>query len=290
MEAELLLDMKHSHGETARWCHRSRCLYWTDIEGERLWRYDPASLHTDGWDMPERLATFSFCEDNRYLLLGLASGLAFFDFVTGSVTRIAPVEAGLETRINDGRSDRQGRFVFGTQHEADDPRAIGGLYRLGRDLSVEALPLGPVAVANSIAFSPDGATMYYCDSPRREILCCDYPADDAPPRNARVFARLSDDDAGVPDGSAVDAQGGVWNARFGGGCIVRYDAAGRQTARIDVPTSQPSCVAFGGVNLDILYVTTARGSQEGDPVAGGIFAAPSPWHGMPCERFAGHPA
>ena len=112
--ASLLVDVKCTLGEGATWCARSGRFYWTDIEGARLWRYDPRDGSSTFWRMPERLATFALCADPQYLLLGLATHLAFFYLATGETQRIVDVEPGLNTRVNDGRCDRQGRFVFGT--------------------------------------------------------------------------------------------------------------------------------------------------------------------------------
>ena len=174
--AQLLIDSKCTLGEGATWCASSGRFYWTDIEGKRLWRYDPRDRTSVSFAMPERLACFALCADPDALLLGLASRLAFFDLATGAIETITEVEAGLPTRLNDGRCDRQGRFVFGTKHDVDQAEAIGGFYRLNGDLSLERLPLADCAISNSIAFSPDGATMYYCDSPTRQIRVCDYPS------------------------------------------------------------------------------------------------------------------
>lgn len=291
--ASLAIDTKCSLGEGALWCARTGRLYWTDIEGRRLFRYDPATGERAEWHMPERLATFAFTEREPVLLVGLATHLAFFDLANGQFTRIAEIEPGLNTRLNDGKCDRQGRFVFGTMNEADKPQPIGGFYRLNRDLSVERLPLPAPAISNSIAFSPDGATMYFCDSPTRAIHACAYGADGhiGP---SHVFATLMDAD-GEPDGSTVDAEGGLWNAHWGAGRVVRYDAAGRETERVAVPVRQPSCVALGGPRLDTLYVTTARVGLDAAQLAaehdtGGVFAATVARRGLPESVFAGQPA
>ncbi len=291
--AALAVDVKCTLGEGATWCARSGRLYWTDIEGARLWRYDPRDGRSTFWTMPERLATFALCADPHYLLLGLASRLAFFDLATGDVQQIVEVEPGMNTRVNDGRCDRQGRFVFGTKDEASPVRTIGGFYRLNRDLTLERLPLPSPAISNSIAFSPDGATMYYCDSPTREIRACDYGADGRIGRD-RVFVRLADA-SGEPDGSTVDRDGGLWNAQWGGGRVVRYDANGVETERVTVPTVQPSCVALGGAQLGTLYITSARVGLDSaalgeDLRAGGVFIATPARRGVPEPMFDGAPA
>ncbi|MFM0687026.1 SMP-30/gluconolactonase/LRE family protein [Paraburkholderia strydomiana] len=291
--AALLLDTKCTLGEGATWCARTGRFYWTDIEGARLWRYDPSDGRSTFWPMPERLATFALCADPHYLLLGLASQLAFFDIATGQTRHIVDVEAGMNTRVNDGRCDRQGRFVFGTKDEGSPLQAIGGFYRLNHDLSLERLPLPAPAISNSIAFSPDGATMYFCDSPTREIRACDYRADGGI-ANDRLFVRLADA-TGEPDGSTVDRDGGLWNAQWGGRRVVRYGADGVETERVEVPTAQPSCVALGGAQLGTLYITSARvgldaAALAGDLRAGGVFIVTPARRGLPEPVFQGAPA
>jgi L-arabinonolactonase len=283
MKAELIVDSRCTLGEGATWDARSGRLYWVDIEGAKLWRYDPRDQSSRSFNMPERLATFALCADANTLLLGLASRLAFFDLATGAIETIMEVEAGQPTRINDGRCDREGRFVFGTKHDVEDAQALGGFYRLNTDLTLERLPLGDCAISNSIGFSPDGARMYFCDSPTRQIRVCDYPSC----ANDRVLIELSDAD-GVPDGSTVDADGGLWNAQWGGRRVVRYAPDGRETARIDVPTEQPSCVAFGGAALDTLFITSAGiGLDDSDAHAGGVFSAQPGARGIAENWFAG---
>ncbi|WMY08717.1 SMP-30/gluconolactonase/LRE family protein [Paraburkholderia phenoliruptrix] len=290
--AALVVDSKCTLGEGATWCAKTGRFYWTDIEGARLWRYDPADGRSTSWAMPERLATFALCADPHYLLLGLASRLAFFDLATGETRHIVDVEPGLNTRVNDGRCDRQGRFVFGTKDEGSPLQAVGGFYRLDHDLTLERLPLPAPAISNSIAFSPDGATMYYCDSPTREIRACDYGADGSV-ANDRLFTRLADA-TGEPDGSTVDRDGGLWNAQWGGARVVRYGADGVETERVEVPAVQPSCVALGGAQLGTLYITSARvgldaAALAADSRAGGVFIATPARRGLPEPVFLGAP-
>lgn len=287
----LAVDSQCSLGEGATWCARTARLYWTDIEGARLWCHDARDGAIASWPMPERLASFALCADPQWLLLGLAKHLAFFNCATGAIHRIVEVEPDLNTRLNDGRCDRQGRFVFGTKDEGTPTRAVGGVYRLNRDLTLERLPLPAPAIANGIAFSPDGATMYYCDSPTREIRACDY-GDDGRVTNDRTFTTLGNTTA-EPDGSTVDADGGIWNAQWAGARVVRYGPDGVETDRVPMPVSQPTCVAFGGAQLDTLYVTSARIGLDADvlarePQAGGVFAVVTGRRGIaePCFQGA----
>lgn len=294
LQATLVLDARNTLGEGIVWCTRTQSLYWTDIHASVLWCYRPADGSTRRWPMPERLASFALCEDDGWLLLGLESGLAFFHQESDRLIRIADVEAGLPTRLNDGACDRQGRFVFGTLHEpigGEARRAAGGFYRLHPDLTLEQLPLGSVAISNSIAFSPDGAIMYYCDSWKRTVHRCSYGESVA---DACMHIDLSHGQ-GEPDGSAVDSEGGLWNAEWGSGRVVRYTPEGKEDLVISVPASQPTRVAFGGERLNMLYITSARDGLSAEalanePHAGGLFAIEVPFTGMPEPRFTGRPA
>jgi L-arabinonolactonase len=293
---QLVVDGRHELGEGIIWNDRTRRLLWTDIESSELWSHDPESGLLERWPLPERLCSMALTDDDERLLLALASGLAFFDLSSGVLTRICDVEAHLPTtRLNDGRVDRQGRFVFGVFNQADNPKhPIGGFYRLNRDLSVERLPLGDVAIANSICFSLDGRTMYYSDTDTGEIRCCDYdPADGASGggiANVRVFASAGAA-PGYPDGAAIDAEGYLWNARWGGAQVVRFAPDGSVDRVVPLPAPQPTCVAFGGANLDVLYVSSATQNMApaalaAAPSSGGVFALPLDVRGLPEGRLA----
>jgi L-arabinonolactonase len=282
---ELMLDVENQLGECVLWCERTQRVLWTDILGARLYAHHPASGSTRNWPMPEALASFALTADDDRLLLGLASRLATFALSTGAIDTICEVEAGLTTRLNDGRCDRQGRFVFGTFNQVEPRERIGGFYRLsGKQL--ERLPLPACAIANSICFSPDGATMYYANSPDRAIRCCDYDIDSGAISHDRIFVSL-DGDAGEPDGSCIDAEGCLWNAQWGAARIVRYTPAGVLERMIDCPALQPSCVALGGPELNILYATSARiGLSEPAVHDGAIFRLPIPGlRGLPESRY-----
>lgn len=280
-------------GEGILWCERAQALYWTDIHAATLWRHTPASGETRQWQLSERLASFALCETEGWLLLALASRLAFFHLDDGALYPICAVEPDLPTRCNDGACDRQGRFVFGTLHEpvgGGAKQAIGGFWRLNARLELEKLPLENVAISNSLAFSPDGGTLYFCDSPTRTIHCCAYGDTLGP---SRVFAVL-DGEHGVPDGSCVDAEGGLWNAQWGLARVVRYCADGSVDRVLPLPISQPTRPAFGGAALDTLYVVSAREDLDAaaltrEPLAGALFAARIDFRGVPEPRFAGTP-
>jgi len=290
LAAQVLVPAQAQLGECPLWCDREQALYWTDIDSARLSRWSAADGALQHWELPERLGSFALCERPGRLLLGLASGLAFFDLSSGAVGPVHPVEPERpNTRINDGRCDAEGRFVFGMY--AEDGQSCGGFYRAGPDLRIEQLPLPPVAVANCTSFSPDGRRMYCCDSPRRLIWQLDYPVE-GPPGPPQRFAQLAEED-GEPDGAAVDAQGGLWTALWGAGCVLRFDAQGREQLRLSLPASQPTCPVFGGAALERLFISSAcKNTADKNPaetLAGAIFELPAAalqgLRGLPAARF-----
>ncbi len=289
IEASLLVDCRNTLAEGIQWHPEQGRLYWTDILGRTLWSCDADGGDLIGRPFDKRIGSFAFCADDR-ILLAMEDGLTLFDAQGGALVAVAPVEADRPTtRLNDGRVDRQGRFVFGGVDE-QGLRPFSAVYRHD-GTGVERL-FGGVGCANSIAFSPGGGLMYFADTAGKTIERMVYHAD-GPPGPRRTFVELGADE-GRPDGSCVDAEGGLWNAQFGGARVQRFLADGRRDARVDLPVSQVTCACFGGPRLDRLYITTARenftaGQAAAEPTAGGIFVAEVGWTGLPESRF-GAPA
>jgi L-arabinonolactonase len=289
MTVELLVDARARLGECPLWCDRAGALFWTDIEGRTVSRWAEADRSVRTWALPDRVGSFALCTQPDHLLLGLAGGIALFNLDTGAMSPVVALDMpGPDVRINDGRCDAQGRFVFGLFNGAANNAAIGSFYRVTAKLEIERLALPQVCVANSIAFSPQGTLMYFTDSWSRQIRCVDYHADGrigVP----RTFVSVPEWQ-GFPDGSAVDSEGGLWTAQWEGGCVVRYDPSGAETKRIPLPASRPTCPSFGGRGLDRLFVTTARvgldeAALRAQPTAGAVFATAAGWRGLPERRF-----
>lgn len=294
VEPELAVDGRCELGECVLWCERRGALFWTDITSARLWMHAPDSGVTRHWNLPERLGCFSLCDDGR-LLLGLAKGLYLTDVEgaqddTLTLKQVAEIERERDdTRINDGRCDRHGNFVFGTKNERDNT-TIGSYYQFSFARGLRRLALPAAAIPNSICFSLDGRTMYFCDSLVPEILCCDYQADLASVSNVRRFARV-DAEGASPDGSIIDAEGFLWNAQWGAARVVRYRPDGSVERILPIPAKNPSCCTLGGPNFDELYVTTAREDMTMDelmrmPHAGGLYRLPiADVRGLPEDRL-----
>ncbi len=275
----LAVDCRCTLGEGIVWSPRLRSVLWTDIEQSTLWMYRPHDRITRRWSLPDRLGCFALCESGR-LLLGLAKRLAFADLDASPgpelpVLPVLPVEPQIaRTRINDGRTDRAGNFVFGTMNEDHAP-ANGSFYQYSSRAGLRRLDVGGVAIPNSICFSPDGRTMYFGDSPTGVIRQCEYDAESAGVANVREFTRYAKG-SGFPDGSIVDSEGCVWNAVWGAGVLRRFDPDGKLVVEIPLPSRNLTCPAFGGGALDQLFVTSSRQEMTEEelraaPVAGGVF-------------------
>ena len=292
--ARLAVDCRCRLGEGIVWWARHRALLWTDIEGARLWISDADGARS--WALPARLGSLAPCASGA-LLLGLEHGLfhAHLDATAPGGIRmasLADVEVDIpSTRLNDGRTDRAGNFVFGTMNQDEGHPATGSFYQWSTAAGLRRLDLPNVGIANSICFSPDGETMYFCDSPRRQIMTCRYDAGAAAVTDVKLFAELGSAD-GFPDGSVVDAEGHLWNAAWGAGVVRRYRPDGSLERNVSVPAKNPTCPLFGGDLLNELYITTAR--QEMSPAelartpdAGGVYRADIPGVcGLPDAPFA----
>jgi len=292
--AALAVDSRCQLGEGIVWDDRAQRLYWTDILSSRLWMHAPAGNATQSWDLPEPLGCLALCDDGD-VLLALAKSIRIAQapragepLALRTLAALEP-ELGRDTRSNDGRCDRHGNFVFGTKDETGATPPLGSIYQFSQAHGLRRLALPAVAIPNSICFSPDGRTLYWCDSVRPRIHCCDYEPGAASVSASRVFAEV--EGGGAPDGSTVDAEGFVWNAQWDGGRAVRYAPDGRVDRVVAIPAGMPSCCAIGGAGFDTLYVTTAREEMDADalaraPTAGGVFALPlAAGSGRPEPRF-----
>ncbi|MEM7523996.1 MAG: SMP-30/gluconolactonase/LRE family protein [Pseudomonadota bacterium] len=286
MKADLLVDAKCVLGEGVQWNGAQGRLWWTDIHGRALWSCD-----ADGGDVAtvptiERLGSFAFDPDDN-LLAAFESGLFRWDLDRDRLERLTDFEPTHPTsRMNDGRCDRRGRFVAGGIDE-DGLKQTSSLIRF--ENRAEVLETG-IGVANSICFSPDGRWMYFADTPTKTIRRYPYDPDTGAIGAAEPFHTVADR-TGFPDGSCVDAEGALWNARFWGGRVQRILADGTPDATIMVDAPQVTCACFGGPDLDRLYITTARENMSEDdvsaaPLSGGLFIAEPGVTGLPEDRYA----
>lgn len=276
-------------GECPLWDHRANRLYWIDSTGRRLWCLDGDAAAPRDWDLPDVIGSIGLARDGG-LVAGFASGFAFID-PTGAqaaVTWLGDPEADRpDTRLNDGKVDRQGRFWCGSMNRGF-AAANGSLYRLDGDLTWHRMD-GGFTVSNGIAFSPDGRRLYFSDSRVDRSFQYDLDPASGALSNRRPFIRTEAYEGRI-DGATVDETGRYWGALFEGGAVGCFTPDGALARRIDLPVSCPTMCSFGGPDLDVLYVTSATFSMRArdrgqEPLAGGLFAI----HGLGARGIAETP-
>ena len=288
-EVACIVDARAVVAESPVWCSEEQALYWADIYAPSINRYDPMTGENRAWPVPAPVGCLALREGGGVIAAGQA-GFFFLDLESGAVEPLYDPEPDRpHTRLNDGRCDRAGRFWAGSMDEtlqAPD----GALYRFGPDRRCLRMVDG-VIVSNGLAFSPDDRIMYHADTRRFAVYAYDFDLDSGAISGKRVFVDTAGQE-GRPDGAAVDEEGCYWSARYGGWGVVRHAPDGREIGRIDVPVAACTMVAFGGPDLDRLYITTAsqrltEADREEQPQAGGLFVAVTGVRGLPEPRFAG---
>jgi len=290
LNPECVLKCGNALGEVPLWHATTQCLWWIDVRTPSIQHWNPSTGTHQIYDLPTTsVGSWAFRRQGG-MLLSLQDGLYSFNPVNGHTTRLLTLESDISGhRLNDGRADNLGRFWIGTMHDTVRG-ATGSMYRVDPDLSVHKA-FDQVDIPNSTVFSPDDKLMYFADSPAKKIWVFDFDLAEGRVFNRRLFVDCASDN-GVPDGSAIDQDGCLWNANYGGGRIVRYTPQGNIDRIVQLPVTQPTCCTFGGPNLDTLYITTARQklTQEQlapQPLAGGLFALNTSTQGVPVAAFAG---
>lgn len=295
MDAELILDARNATGESPVWNSREQALYWVDIPARRLHRWDPENGQAHNWETAEMLACIAATPTGNWIA-GMESGVfllaASLDEKLHSTRLTGVSHAHPGMRFNDGRCDRQGRFWAGTMSlDMATGSTAGALYcYVAGQRAALAPQLTGFMVPNGLAFSPDGKTMYLSDShPSVQLIWAfDYDTESGTPHNRRVFVDMKQH-PGRPDGAAVDAEGCYWICANDAGLIHRFTPDGSLDRSIRVPVKKPTMCAFGGRNLDTLFVTSIRpaGDLSDQPLAGGVFAVQAGVKGMPEPVFEG---
>ena len=288
-KAILEIDARAQLGEGALWHPTENKLYWVNIEGRMLHIYNPVTKENQSLLVKERVGTVVPVESGG-VLVALQNGIHFINTQTGALQFIANPLTGTNIRFNDGKCDPSGRFWVGSMH-LQFTEGVASLYRMNRDKTVHKM-LDGVTVSNGIAWTKDKKTMYYVDSYLRRIDAFDYDDADGAITNRRIVVTIPEG-GGSPDGIALDEEGNIWAALWGANAVGRFDPrTGKLLQKIEVPAPNVSSCAFGGKNLDTLYITTARGELskaqlEAYPLSGGLFSAKPGVKGVPAEFFRG---
>ncbi len=281
-------------GESPCWDGAAGRLYWIDAWRARVHAFDPATRETSCTDLAQALGGLPIgsigLQASGGLIAGVRGGFHHLDLERRAARLIAAVETDRPStnRLNDGKCDRAGRFWCASVN-TDHRTPSGALWRLAAG-APPALMEDGLTVGNGIAWSPDDRLMYLADTFAETVWQYDFDRDSGAISNRRLFISTADLDGHV-DGATVDSEGCYWAALFRGGAVGRFDPAGKLMRRVGLPVSNPTMCAFGGPDLDILYVTSAsrflnEAQRRAQPLAGHLFAVHGVGaHGLPEPRF-----
>jgi len=289
LRIEVFSEDRNALGEGPLWDVEEQRLYWIDSYGPAVYSSDVKGGDRKHWPLPEPVGSLALRRKGG-AIVALRSGFHALDFKTGKVTLIAETQPGeLTPRLNDGKVDRQGRFVAGSM-DFEERNGVGKLFRLDPDLSVHELDSG-IICSNGPCWSLDGKTLYFADTGKRLIYAYDYDTATGNVRSRRVFTSF-EKLRGLPDGATVDAEGYVWSCEVYSGRLIRFDPNGVVDRIVGLPVQSTTSLIFGGPNLDIAFVTSMARPHDNayhrEREAGCVFAVHGLGvRGVPEPRFQG---
>lgn len=249
-------------GEGPVWSDAEQVLYWIDIDGKAVHRYDPSTGKDEARSVPARPGSLALTNEPAKLLMSTEHQVVWLDWTTGETEPFVVLEVeGAGIRMNDGRTDPAGRFIVGSMYEnTRAERFDGSLHQVNADGSTMTMR-SAVGVANGLAFDTDRSIMYWADTPTQKVLAWDYDSATGARENERIFFDYTAVE-GKPDGACVDAEGYYWSASVRGWALTRVAPDGTVERRIDLPVAMPTMPCFGGPNLDVLFVTSINGEDR----------------------------
>jgi sugar lactone lactonase YvrE len=290
-ELEHLVPVQNQLGESPIWVAEEKAVYWVGWGSNHIFRLDRATGTYRTYEIPLAVTALARRAAGGWVVTG-QTGLAFWDPHTGDFELVTgqPEADSPHFFFNDCVVDRQGRFLVGTYNGQDPWAPDSSLYRLNPDGSICKLDTG-FATVNGLGLSPDGATLYVTDMRHSQIFAYDYDTATGDLGQRRLFARVPPEE-GLPDGLIVDSQGFVWSAHWGGWKVTRYDLDGKIEREVRFPVQQVTCLAFGGENLDELYITTgwygfSEEERKAQPTAGDLLRVKTDIRGLEEPGFMG---
>jgi sugar lactone lactonase YvrE len=287
-KAVLLYEIPAQLGEGAFWNHETGILYWVDIEGKQLHLFDPQNKKDRSFPTPSRIGTV-VPQNKDIAIVALEDGIYKLNTKNGSLELLSDVEAKVtENRFNDGKCDPNGNLWVGSM-DLEQKKAGAKLYKVEATGRTTVM-LDKVTISNGIVWTKDKKTMYYIDTPTRKIRAFDFNAENSTISNERVAVTVSES-LGYPDGMAIDEHDNLWVGMWNGNSVLCFDSkTGTVIDKIDVPAHNVTSCAFGGKDLDLLYITTASVDMTDEekkqfPLAGSLFVADPGVKGVKSSLF-----
>ncbi|MBX2897691.1 MAG: SMP-30/gluconolactonase/LRE family protein [Cyclobacteriaceae bacterium] len=280
-------ECKATLGEGAIWHPTENRLYWVDIEDKQLHVYDPVTKQNTSYPIGARIGTVVPIETGG-VLVALQNGIHKMDLKTGALKFVTNPLPDSAMRFNDGKCDPSGRFWVGSL-AMDSRKKSSSLYRMGADGVVHTM-LSDVTISNGIVWTADRKTMYYNDTPTLTVQAFDFDNATGKISNRRMVITIPPG-MGAPDGMTIDAEDKLWIALWGGYAVARFDPlSGELMQKINVPAPHVTSCAFGGKNLETLYITTARAwvkpaTLKEFPLSGSLFVATPSVKGVAASLF-----
>lgn len=292
LRIELLIDARADLGEGPLWDIGEQRLYWIDSLGKTVHRCDARGSERRSWNVPDHIGSMAIRAQGG-AIVSLRDGFYTLDLNTGTCRKLVDTNADEpRIRLNDGKVDRQGRFLAGSM-DYGESQPLASLWRLDMDHSAHKLEDG-IICSNGPCWSVDGKTFYFADSFTKSIAAYDYDTATGAISNKRTFCDFGEVGLrGFPDGATVDADDHVWSVEVYAGRLVRFDPEGKLDRVVQLPVDYTTSVIFGGADLDIAFITSMARTVPGrgaplEREAGGVFAV----HGLgvsgvPEPRYAG---
>ncbi len=271
--AELTYEYQAMLGEGALWNHQTQTLWWIDIEGKTFNIFDPKTAVNTQYQTPSRIGTVVPSDDGS-AIIAAEEGIMELNLTSRQTSLITPVESDIaDTRLNDGKCDPAGRLFVGSM-DRKTSRPLGSLYQITKSQVTHLLD--SITISNGIVWKSDHTTMYYIDTPTGKIMAYNYDINTGQISDPKVAVTIPKT-LGYPDGMAIDQDDNLWVGMWNGNAVINFDPiTGDIIRKIQVPAHNVTSCAFGGPDLDTLYITTARVDMTDDelaekPLSGSIF-------------------
>jgi len=252
----IVSDDKSILGESPIWDEFYQRIYWVDIESKCLHAWSFLDNKKLEWNFDNRISAISLTNNNDELICAFDNFFAFYNVNTHHITRLKnQISLPANVRFNDGKTDGYGRFWCGTMSESNPSKADGSIYMVDEKLEIHKI-FDNIYISNSLTFSTNNKYIYYADTFKKKIYRTNLSKDILNIKASEIFVDNTNL-KGFPDGSTLDINGYLWNAEWNGGQVVCYDLNGDIINRIKTPMNRPTCCAFGGPNMNVLFITSA---------------------------------